>query len=183
MIHLAIFNQSSIGDYIANRWVSAVQHQVTDHFEKAYGYGAELEYVAKGREARASDYWSIFVDDKSPTVDDALGYHDQDEKGKPVSYIFVQDTIRDMQEPSVTLSHEVLELLANPFCDQAAMGPSQKRILVAYEACDPVQRQTYTHHGIAVSNFVFPNYFGLDDPPPYDYLGNVTKPFEIHPGG
>lgn len=182
MMQIAIINQAHALDAAVGAWVAALQRQMTEHFEPVYAYGAKLRYVPKGEKPRPEEF-PLYLADRAPADADYLGYHDQDEKGRPIGYVFLQTSINAGESPTVTLSHEVLELVANPFCDQAAMGPSAKRLLVAYEACDAVQGDTYKIDGIEVSNFVYPNYFGLGDPGPYDHMRLIKKPFEIRRGG
>jgi len=47
-------------------------------------------------------------------VDDALGYHDRNDRGIPFGFVFL-DLASDLEEPwTVTLSHEALELIGDP---------------------------------------------------------------------
>ena len=66
---------------------------------------------------------------------------------------------------SVTLSHEVLEMIADPTVNIFAPGPSPdpadggKWVLFTYEVGDPVERFCYEIDGVLVSDFVTPWYF------------------------
>lgn len=53
------------------------------------------------------------------------------------------------------------------------------------ECCDPVQAFSYYHAGsaMAVSDFVFPNYYVPGSAGPWDYMGVVTAPLTPAPGG
>lgn len=87
---------------------------------------------------------------------------------------------------SVTLSHEVLELLADPKCDGWCVGP---RGVIAREVCDPVESQHYgidvalgdETRTIQVSNFVTPRYFEMafsaQQTQGYDFMGIAQAPF------
>jgi hypothetical protein len=145
-----------------------------------------------------------------------FGYHGikRDGSGKryPVGYVFVDKANgEERKEWTVTLSHEVLELVANPHLNLWILGPhpedhldrknqpkekdlsknDPRKVFIHRELCDPVQN-TYPSDGIAVSNFVLPLYFVEDgdkrervdflgDNDPVD--GSPLKSFGIRCGG
>src|SRR5206468_778228 len=86
-----------------------------------------------------------------------------------------------------TASHELLEMLADPLVNLAAEGIFQGNpALFALEVCDPVENDEYDIAGIAVSNFVLPTWFvadALPDETLVDFLGRLTEPFSLSPGG
>jgi len=83
----------------------------------------------------------------------------------------------------VTLSHEALELIADPEANILVMGrhpdPSQKNRSVFhwYEMCDAVQAQAYEIDDVEVSNFVLPLYFTESEEfiGRNDFLGKVEN--------
>jgi hypothetical protein len=99
------------------------------------------------------------------------------------------------EEWSAILSHEALELTADPECNLLVKGPkpgkgSKHHVFFWYEMCDPVQSETYLIDGIRVSNFVLPLYFtgGDEYTGRNDFLGTVNKgktlrSFDVNPGG
>jgi hypothetical protein len=59
-------------------------------------------------------------------------------------------------------------------------------MIYAYETADPVEEQEFLLDKIAMSNFVYPAWFeGYHKPrsTPFDYLGSITRPFQILKGG
>jgi hypothetical protein len=68
-----------------------------------------------------------------------------------------------LQADHWTLSHEVLELILDPTVNLFVPGPDPRNaanlVLHTYEACDAVERFSYTIDGIAVSDFLTPSYF------------------------
>jgi len=106
-------------------------------------------------------------------------------------------------------SHELLEMLCNPFTERTALAPIEMLAaagqqggakpapgggpdltgLVNYvvEVCDPCEDQSYSYYinGLPVSDFVTPHYFAVNDRPhgPYSFAGNVKRPFEVLDGG
>jgi hypothetical protein len=129
-------------------------------------------------------------------VPGALGYHFQNAQGIPYGFVFTE-IARQIGEPwSVTLSHEALELLADPETNLLVMGPhpvEDRVVFHWYEMCDAVQAETYTIDGVAVSNFLLPLYFtGTRDVGEVgarnDFLGRSSggrtfTSFGINPGG
>ena len=79
------------------------------------------------------------------------------------------------------VSHEALEMLANPRLREfvAYSGGSS----IPKEVCDPVQGAGYDIEGLTMSNFVLPAWFDARGKGPFDFKGELTKPFEIGPSG
>lgn len=138
-------------------------------------------------------YPIVIVDD--PDHAGALGYHTQSPGGKVWGRVFVKPVIKaggtmlhGSMSVSAVLSHEVIEAYCDPNVNLwANTGAGQ---LVCYEACDPVERDTYevtTKSGnkVSVSNFVLPAWFDpLSDPnSKFDWLALLTKPFDLSKGG
>jgi hypothetical protein len=90
---------------------------------------------------------------------------------------------------TVVLSHEVLEMLADPSGNHliAAAHPTNptERVRYLIEICDPCQAIWYPVNGVPVSDFYTPRYF---DPVEvggvrYSFTGSIGRPREILPGG
>jgi hypothetical protein len=86
----------------------------------------------------------------------------------------------------VTLSHEVLELIAVPQANNYVQGPKpddlRKKVFFWFEMCDAVSSQTYEINGVALQNFLLPAYF--EPPVPgarTNFLGTALKAFGIAP--
>lgn len=111
-----------------------------------------------------------------------LGFH-QDEHGQPSS------TVEMAGDWTVTLSHECIEMLVDPYGNRMVPGDSpvasQGRVNFLVEVCDPCQGSGYTVNGIKVSDFYTPHYF---DPvrvqgTRYSYTGSLQAPREVLKGG
>lgn len=121
--------------------------------------------------------------------DGVLGFHDIDTRGKPVIEVFAGPSIESGSTwtsgpypVSGTLSHEVLELLGDVTANMWAFDDRLKQW--AYEACDPVEADSYTVRGVPVSNFVTPDFFNPSlRGGHYDFMGKLTKPFSLSHGG
>ncbi|MGH7259010.1 MAG: hypothetical protein ACREIM_11565 [Nitrospiraceae bacterium] len=127
-------------------------------------------------------------------VPGALGYHDPNNRGIPYGFVFTELSAELGENWTVTLSHEALELLADPEANLLVQGPhpADPNLVVFhwYEMCDAVQAETYRVLGVEVSNFVLPLYFTGGDElgGRNDYLGRVhggktLTSFAINPGG
>lgn len=119
---------------------------------------------------------------------DALGYHSVDPVGRSFGRAFwsvirgAGGTLKDGSESlSVTLSHEVLEMVGNPYVNFWA-DVSENGVQEAIELCDRVQADSYRIGNVSVSNFLGPRAF-RPGKGPYDWLNLLSEPFEIRRGG
>lgn len=168
--------------------MDALAQLVTGYFTPIWGVGCRLRLVGKAA-IPATDWAVVLMDDADAAG--ALGYHDLTPAGLPLSKVFVRTVAAAGESLSVTMSHELLEMLIDPGVQMLALGPPKKRgtalpDLYAYEVCDAVQEQDFNIGGVRVSNFVYPAYFESFRKPGstrFDYLGRLSRPFEIAPGG
>jgi len=160
---------------------AALQRQVREDFAPWWGAG-ELA-VVHGVTISVAGEWRLELR-KVPTIEGALGYHDETEDGCPILYVFPELCLEDGSEWSSCASHEILEALADPYLRRLVQLDDGR--IAALEACDQVEADTYKIDGVTVSNFNLPTNF---EPPKdlegvtFDYLGLQTKPFEVRPGG
>jgi hypothetical protein len=109
--------------------IRAVNRQITQDFEPYWSLGATLRL--EGRSEKAPSKLEmldlrgdaiLYLWDKTD-VDDALGYHDQNARGIPYGFVFTELSEKLGEPWSVTLSHEALELIADPEVNLLVMGP------------------------------------------------------------
>jgi hypothetical protein len=160
---------------------SALQVQVDRDFGPIWGLGCSLSIVSAPRPGVQR---LIFLDDADQA--DALGYHELTPDGLPQGKVFVETTFRDGENPTVTASHELLEMLADPKLNQIERRPPALHAY-ALEVCDAVEETTYTIDGITVSNFQKPAWFGRPsnerDQIKYDFCGKCIRPWQLLKGG
>lgn len=94
------------------------------------------------------------------------------------------------EEPiSRVIGHELFELIADPGLDRwADIGGGER---AAIEVCDATQRQGHQRMSsffghtaiVEVANYCLPSFFSPGAPPPYDWMGAITAPLSIAPGG
>jgi hypothetical protein len=184
-VRITLVNQSEL---VSDAEVETIARACNSQLQNEVGAAWEIRNpltVASG--ADPSAYQFSFVDEV-PEAPGALAYHYVDEKtGMPAGKIGVKVTQNAGVSLSSTTSHETVELQCDIFC--ASWSYSDRlECLVATEACDPVQSQSYhidvEGTPVEMSNFVTPYYF-TDDAlgHPLDHLRLLNQTFEIGHGG
>jgi hypothetical protein len=184
MIEIAIQNHSTLAsDSEIKEVVAALQVQVSRDFLKCWGVGAELHFLASSAKVTPG-FWQLGIFDDADAAG-ALGYHETTAKGLPLGKVFWGTTLKYSGLPSVTTSHELLEMLLDPYINLTAFDEDHGRVY-AYEACDAVEADElgYQIGGVTVSDFVKPSYFEPSVASKgRSWCGHVTKAFELAPGG
>jgi hypothetical protein len=190
MLTVAIQNNSTVvPDSQMPAVIAALQRQVSNEFAAAWNVDAKLILIARGEPMPAGAAQLLILDDS--TQADALGFHETTSEGLPIGYCFAKSTMQDGGQWTVTASHELLELLADPDINLTVLVPQNRGgYLAAYEVCDAVEDVNYTIDGIAVSDFVLPSYFesqaidGAAPKGPFDHVGKLAEPLPaMLPGG
>jgi hypothetical protein len=175
---------SEVGDISASELAkvsAALQKQVMRDFAPIWEVQATVD-AFPALEDVPLGYWPIIIRDDIGF--NAAGIH-LDKDGQPFSLVKFEAGW------SLTASHEVLEMLADPFGDRLIAGPSLKpkqgRVEYLVEVCDPSEdiAFAYTVNGITVSDFYTPNFF---DPVfasgvRYSFSGAIRQPREVLKGG
>jgi hypothetical protein len=182
---IAIRNDSTVvEDRELARVLPALQKQIDRDFAPEWGLRARL---VLGQGPKRS--MKVILKDVSDEAGD-LGYHFV--RGYPVTYVFVKDDIAALGEYTSTLSHEILEMIADPGVNLYALGfvrekgRKRKKAWVSYEVCDPVQDEIYRIDGVPVSDFVLPEWFEpehADGKMKMDHRGVLRGPFQLARGG
>jgi hypothetical protein len=184
---IAIKNLSTvITDHDVEKALPAFQKQVSRDFAASdWGIDAKLQLVHKGSKTPAGA-WLLGIFDNADQAG-ALGYHDLTRGGLPLGKVFAKTTLNDGGKWTVTFSHELLEMLADPNINLCALDEEAGR-LYAYEVCDAVEADDlgYDIDGVTVSDFVLPGWFepmhvGKNEK--FAFKSKVTAPFQILPGG
>jgi hypothetical protein len=191
---IAVINFSGLDNTEVKDAVRAVNRQIKEDFMPIWGCGRtcklhDSNFVAVDMETLAEEQVNadsvIYLIDES-TLEGALGYHSINTREKPYGFVFVNPG-----DWTITLSHEVLELIVDPTVNIFLPGPdpraaenSEKWLFHSYEVCDAVERFSYKIEGIEVSNFVTPNYFSVGDAPgtQNDFLGLGVTSFGLLEG-
>jgi hypothetical protein len=185
LIYVRNAAKPEISDEEIKRIVAAVQRQVTEDFQPAWGLGAQLVFAGSKEDVPEHAYQIVVYKTAKDAEDkDYLGYH-YSPKGYPVANIFLDADIQEDKTISDTLSHEVLEMIADPSCNLYAFRPSdvgRPERIYFYEVCDGVQSQHYDVDGVSVCDFVYPEWFESNWKPgsrKFDHLGLLDHPFHV----
>jgi calcineurin-like phosphoesterase family protein len=186
-IAVAVIRESAlITDAEVQAAVAALQKQVTDDFKGPWGITASVEMVPDRRPA-AGSWWLVILDDADQAG--ALGYHDLTDAGLPIGKVFAKTTRAAGGNWTVTASHELLEMLADPAINLSACFQDGDRIVFyAYEVCDACEGDEfgYSIGSTLVSDFVYPAWFESFHQPrsvQFDRQNRITSPFQLLGGG
>lgn len=126
--------------------------------------------------------------DTLPEAEGALGYHDIDSEGRPHAKIAVNlsldngsDWLTGKYSVASVVGHEALETICDPIIN--IWRDINETTSTAQEACDAVEDTGYKHNGVDLTNFLNPSWFNPFGKAPFDYLGLLTAPFTMTPGG
>jgi hypothetical protein len=176
--------------------VRAIQRQVTEDFQPEWNVSATLRGTALNINNRvplqgvhdAIIYVGDSSQDPNTGVANALGYHTAVHKNIPFGFVYLDVCEQYGQSWTVTLSHEVLELLGDPTAVMTVAGPDPKggggSVYFDLEVCDPTQGDSYPLDGVGVSNFVGRSYFGIaGGSDQTNFLRLELDPFGVRPQG
>jgi hypothetical protein len=190
----------AVSDAMLQRTIRAVNRQIEGDFAPYWGFGARLRLEGKtGTKKRGLDQADmrgdavLYLHDVA-RIKDLEGYHESNFSGIPYGFVFLEVSKKLKEDWTVTLSHEALELLADPEANLLVQGPHpgdpKRRVFHWFEMCDAVQDENYEIDGISVSNFILPLYFTSSEERGgrNDFLGTITKgktltSFSVNPGG
>lgn len=181
--HVALVSEdSAITAQELTAVAAALQKQVSRDFGPIWGIYADVSAFLSLEEVPL-DYWPIIIQD---TLDDpsAAGYH-EDKHGQPYSLVLYE------KDWPLTASHELLEMLADPYGRHMIAGkspsPKQGRVRFLVEVCDPCEDASfaYTINGITVSDFYTPHFFDpvASSSVRYSYQGALKAPRDVLKGG
>jgi len=167
---------------------AAIQKQVTRDFGPLWQIHATVD-AFENLEAVPVDYWPVIIRDDI-NEPGAAGYH-TDDHGQPFSLV--------QADPGweLTASHEVLEMLVDPFGNRTLAGTPPpgspepiagfSRVVYLVEVCDPCEADKYAYevNGIRLSDFITPHYYDPNGPTgvQYSFRGSVKEPHTVLEGG
>ena len=183
--HLALVSESqnvSMDDLL--KVSAALQKQATRDLAPIWEFTATVDAFAK-LESVPDGYSALIVMDNIGFA--AAGIH-LDKDGQPYALI---TSSSDLDTWALTASHEMCEMLVDPFGNFQQTGDSPKdgqgRVSFLVEVCDPSEAADfgYSVNGILVSDFYTPHYF---DPVTasgvrYSFTGAIKEPRQVLKGG
>jgi hypothetical protein len=164
------------------RTAAALQKQVTRDFGPLWNVHATVN-AFNSLDDVPVDYWPIMIRTDIQTPG-AAGVH-EDQDGQPFALVQYSNSW------TLTASHELLEMLGDPYGNRLIAGqsikPDQGRVRYLVEVCDPCEgwQFSYRVNNVTLSDFFTPHFF---DPTPapgvrYSFGGNITSPRQVLRGG
>jgi hypothetical protein len=140
--HLAIVSETPAADLRGVTFAAAaIQRQVLQDFGPLWAIDATVSAFASLDDVPVG-YWPVIVETDIETPG-AAGIH-EDKGGQPFALIEYSNTW------SLTASHEVLEMLADPWGRRVHAGqsvkPGQGRVEFLVEVCDPCETAEVGYH-------------------------------------
>jgi hypothetical protein len=188
-IQIAVINESTVlADTAVTPAIGALQKQVTNDFRPIWGVDAELTIIPKNTQPPTGSWWLVILDDSDQA--NALGYHDLTTEGLPIGKVFAASDLKADTSWTVTASHELLEMLADPNINLTVFVQNNNTAgtLYAYEVCDAVEDDSlgYQIDGTLVSDFVYPSWFEsfrTEGSTQFDKQNKLQNPFQLLAGG
>ena len=171
---------------VLQRIADALDTQQNAHYAPFWQSGGVAVRAYASLKDMPADASPILIEDE-PDRRGTLAWHSSTDDGKAFGRCFwgvikgAGGTLLDgALSLSVTLSHEVLEAVHNPYVNFWADMPGG--LQEAIELCDRVQADSYVIDGVSVSNFLGPRAF-RDGPGPYDWMRLLDSAWALRPGG
>jgi hypothetical protein len=160
---------------------AALQKQLSRDFGPTWGVEATIDAFARLEDVPLA-YWPILVQDDIHV--DAAGVH-LDKNGQPFALV------QHSNQWTLTASHEMLEMSADPFGNRlvssASIKEDQGRVEYLVEIADPCEAAEFAYrtNGVLVSDFYTPRFFdpGVTEGSRYSFGGHIKKPREVLRGG
>lgn len=183
---ISVRNHTRIDDVEVLGAIRAVNRQIAEDFEPYWDLGGTLRLADRGTRRLTAD--AIIH----------LHVHGHDfhwsPSGIPEAHVFTSlSTLARESIPWLTwtnaLSHEALELIADPQLNTLVQGPHPTRkgrtVFHYREVCDPVQSETYEIDGVTLCNFVLPHYYNSmgESGGRNDFLNTGLKAFRWNENG
>jgi hypothetical protein len=189
-VHVAVVDDTgNIAQAELATMAGAMSEQIQHDFAPAWQVRASVAAYP----AAPPGTWAVNIKNKLDQPG-ALGYH-TDDQHQPLAYVeFTPDW-------TVTVSHEVLEMLADPWGSRVhtaelpdgmagefarfGLASAQTRVSYLLEVCDPCEATKYPVGGVQLSDFLLPTWYRTSPGPAlaYSQVGGCDKPRQVADGG
>jgi hypothetical protein len=184
-MNIYVINKSTmVNDAQIRRWLPAFNVYV-DHVCEWWPRTVSLVWCPADEEPELA--WKLVFADRSDEAGD-LGYHDFTPDGRPISYVFVADAKESGASTTVTATHEIAEMIADPWISENFQITDTR--FFAKEICDPCEADEFgysikaqPHPAVKVSDFVLPKWFIPGSTGQFDRNKKIDAPLKILPGG
>jgi hypothetical protein len=184
-MNILVVNKSTVlEDAQVQNWLPAFNVYV-DHVSEWWPRSVTLIWCPREKEPELA--WKLVFADRSDEAGD-LGYHDFTADGRPVSYVFAADAKDDGSSVTVTATHEIAEMIADPWISENIQVSDHR--FFAKEICDPCEADEFAYSirvkpfpAIKVSDFVLPKWFIPGSTGQFDRHKKIDRPLQVLPGG
>ena len=167
-------NDGAVSPATLQQYAAALQQQVDNHLAPAWNVRADISVLDAG---------AVIPQGTSPlNIVNALagqaGVHTNDQGQLSAEAV-------NGDQLSITLSHELLEMLVDPSGTRVTRAPDLDPYsggqLVDYlvEVCDPCVVHSYDIDGVPVSDFVLPSFYDPDATGNVDFAGFLAGPLTV----
>lgn len=190
---IQFINNSTVIDNVALKpMIDAIQIQVSRDFSPVWNMNANLSLLPQGQKPDPKAWWLIIADDSDSAS--ALGFHDFTNGGLPMGKVFAKSDIMAGTAISVTMSHETIELLSDPFLSNCIVQADGSKFW-SLEPADAVEDDQWGYNielpsgqVVLVSDFQTRAWYGAcpaipDGATVYDFKHHCTEPFQVLQGG
>jgi hypothetical protein len=181
--HVALVSETqSISFSELGRSSAALQKQAIRDLGPVWNIHSTVDAFARLEDVPVGT-WPIVIEDNINTPG-AAGVH-EDKDGQPFALVMAESGW------SLTASHELIEMLVDPFGRRLTEGqspkPGQGRVEFLVEPCDPSEATQFAYliNGVTVSDFYTPKYFTTVFNPAdrYSHTGAIKRPRQVLKGG
>jgi hypothetical protein len=170
-------NGGSVPPDTLEQWKDALQQQVNEHLAPAWNVRADICVLPAGA-AIPQDTWPITIVD---SLAGRAGVHTNNQL-QPFAEVANDD------QTSITVSHELLEMLVDPDGTRVIQGPDLdpysggQQVAYLVEVCDPCAVYSYEINGVQVSDFVLPSFYKWNATGDIDHAGFLKRPLTVSEG-
>jgi hypothetical protein len=181
-----VINQSSIHTWKLRDAIPAFQQAVDQDFGPTWNAYGQLTLVDKA----PAGSWSIVLTD-TPSCWSCAGFHEM-QAGQPYGEVGARTGVNW----ELVFSHELFEILADPYVDRASYlvrcgySSCTSNAFYAVEVADPVEARWSSYQvrspygrSVVISDFVTPAWYGDQGGRSYDFNGLVHHHHQIMRGG
>lgn len=191
-VHVALVDQTGeVSIEELQSLAASLNEQVLRDFTPIWGAKASIGAY----KSQPANTWGVLIQ-KSLDQPGALGYHTNN-KNQPVAYVEYQPA--GPSGYNVTVSHELLEMLADPWGSrthqaeipegteftQFSLKSATEQVQYLLEVCDPCEETSYLVGKNYVSDFLLPGWYFTSPAKgdSYSHQGGCTSPRQVADGG
>jgi hypothetical protein len=167
-------NDGAVSSATLEQYAAALQQQVNNHLAPAWDVRADISVLDAGAVIPQGTLPLNIVDALAGQAGVHTNYQGQ-----------VSAEAVNGDQLSITLSHELLEMLVDPSGARVTEAPdldpysAGQQVNYLVEVCDPCVIYSYDIDGVPVSDFVLPSFYDPDGTGKVDFAGFLAGPLTV----